>query len=80
MEITYGSTIRLQAVAFKYLYISILFFSLHSHLINYPSGSGYQSVTGIPSDNDYNSLWMIKEAFGDNAKTYRNMTLTQNKK
>lgn len=42
--------------------IDLLFIvhSLHSHLVNYPLGSGYQSVTGFPYDNDYNSLWTIK--------------------
>ena len=34
--------------------------SLHSHLVNYPKGSGFQSVTGFPQDDDYNSLWTIK--------------------
>jgi len=30
--------------------------------VNYPRGSGLQSVTGFPMDDDYNSLWTIKEA------------------
>ncbi len=34
--------------------------SLHSHMVNYPLGSGQQSVTGFPADNDYNSLWTLK--------------------
>lgn len=45
------------------LIISISYFlfnSLHSHLVQYPKGSGQQSVTGFPGDNDYNSLWTIK--------------------
>jgi dolichyl-phosphate-mannose--protein O-mannosyl transferase len=47
-----------------HLIISILhklLYSLHSHLVNYPLGSGQQSVTGFSMDNDYNSLWTIKE-------------------
>lgn len=35
-------------------------YSLHSHQVNYPRSSGYQSVTGFQGDNDYNSLWTIK--------------------
>lgn len=45
------------------LHISIYIldiFSLHSHNVNYPLGSGLQSVTGFSMDNDYNSLWTIK--------------------
>ena len=42
--------------------MSFFLFSLHSHHVNYPRGSGQQSVTGFPGDNDYNSLWTIKEA------------------
>ncbi len=34
--------------------------SLHSHNVNYPKGSGQQSVTGFPMDDDYNSLWTLK--------------------
>lgn len=37
-----------------------IYFSLHSHNVNYPLGSGHQSVTGFSMDNDYNSLWTIK--------------------
>ena len=58
----YGSTIRIQAVPFAYY--------LHSHLVNYPLGSGQQSVTGFPMDNDYNSLWTIKEPHHEQIKTY----------
>ena len=62
-QIMYGSTIRLKAVPFSYY--------LHSHLVNYPLGSGQQSVTGFPMDNDYNSLWTIKEPHHEQIKTYR---------
>ena len=38
-------------------------FYLHSHDLNYGSGSGQQSVTGYGEhDHDYNSIWTIKEA------------------
>lgn len=46
-------------------------FSLHSHNVNYPLGSGQQSVTGFSMDNDYNSLWTIKEPHNEPVKTYR---------
>lgn len=55
-------------------HLSSIVHSLHSHLVNYPMGSGLQSVTGFPYDNDYNSLWTIKEAHGDYVKTYRKNT------
>ncbi|KAI9028714.1 mannosyltransferase [Hyaloraphidium curvatum] len=34
-------------------------FKLHSHQINYGSGSGQQSVTGFPSADDPNSYWAV---------------------
>lgn len=34
---------------------------LHSHKVNYGSGSGQQSVTGYPSDSDANSYWMVQK-------------------
>eukprot|EP01039_Chlorochromonas_danica_P006549 gene6549-7225_t len=39
--------------------------NLHSHSINWGSGSGQQSVTAHKSSNDRSSLWLIKEAYGD---------------
>lgn len=51
-KIYYGSTVRIRAAAFAYY--------LHSHNVNYPRGSGHQSVTGFPMDDDYNSLWTVK--------------------
>lgn len=61
-KVMYGATIRIKAAMFNYQYIAILLFSLHSHVVQYPRGSGFQSVTGFQGDNDYNSLWTIKEA------------------
>lgn len=72
ISVMYGSTIRIKAAAFNYQYLILsIGYSLHSHQVMYPMGSGYQSVTGFPHDNDYNSLWTIKEAHGDYVKTYR---------
>ena len=34
---------------------------MHSSELSYGSGSGQQAVTGFGGDNDYNSLWIIKE-------------------
>lgn len=45
---------------------------MHSHSVDYPLGSGFQSVTGFNMDNDYNSLWTIKEPHNEPVKTYRN--------
>lgn len=42
----YGATIRIRAVAFPFQYV-LFNLSLHSHNVNYPRGSGYQSVTGF---------------------------------
>ena len=65
----YGSTIRIKAIPFNYY--------LHSHEVRYPLGSGQQSVTGFQMDNDYNSLWTIKEPHHDQIKTYSINCLTQ---
>lgn len=48
---------RLRNVEMKY--------HLHSHPISYGSGSGQQAVTALKSDTDSGSLWMFKEAMGD---------------
>ena len=40
-------------------------YHLHSHAITYGSGSAQQSVTGLKADNDVGSLWIFKEADGD---------------
>lgn len=53
--LTYGSAVRFQHVRSRYY--------LHSHGINYGSGSGQQSVTAVSQDDDSNSLWQIKEAY-----------------
>ena len=54
--LTYGSAIRLRHRSSHY--------HLHSHGINYGSGSGQQSVTAVQADDDTNSLWQIREAYG----------------
>lgn len=33
---------------------------MHSHKVNYGSGSGQQSVTGFKDENDANSYWMVQ--------------------
>jgi dolichyl-phosphate-mannose--protein O-mannosyl transferase len=48
----YGSTVRVRGLGSGH--------HLHSHEVRYPRGSGYQSVTGMGYNNDYNSLWTIK--------------------
>ncbi len=40
-------------------------FKLHSHRINYGTGSGQQVVSAINDMNDPKSLWIVKEPFGD---------------
>lgn len=50
--------------------VLIMSSSLHSHEVKYPRGSGYQSVTGMVYDNDYNSLWTIREPHHETVKTY----------
>jgi dolichyl-phosphate-mannose--protein O-mannosyl transferase len=35
---------------------------LHSHSVNYGSGSGQQSVTGLEGSDDSNSFWIVKGA------------------
>jgi dolichyl-phosphate-mannose--protein O-mannosyl transferase len=41
-------------------------FKLHSHEINYGSGSGQQSITCFPNGNDPNSYFIVQGAFGTN--------------
>ncbi|KAI1708237.1 MIR domain-containing protein [Ditylenchus destructor] len=38
---------------------------LHSHDVKYGSGSGQQSITGMPDSGDVNSHWQILPAIGD---------------
>ncbi|CAG8495337.1 2776_t:CDS:2 [Rhizophagus irregularis] len=40
-------------------------YKLHSHSVAYGSGSGQQSVTGLPDADDPESLWIIKGAHGE---------------
>ena len=60
--VMYGSTVRVRGVGSGH--------HLHSHEVRYPRGSGAQSVTGMGYNNDYNSLWTIKEVHGEAVKTY----------
>eukprot|EP01116_Phalansterium_solitarium_P013748 TRINITY_DN31152_c0_g1_i1.p1 TRINITY_DN31152_c0_g1~~TRINITY_DN31152_c0_g1_i1.p1 ORF type:complete len:218 (+),score=39.74 TRINITY_DN31152_c0_g1_i1:62-715(+) len=53
-QVTCGSVIKLRHVPTN--------FRLHSHEINYGSGSGQQSVTGFPATDDTNSLWQVRGA------------------
>ncbi|KAI0980482.1 hypothetical protein GJ496_002387 [Pomphorhynchus laevis] len=41
---------------------------LHSHRINYASGSGHQSVTAVTEWDDHNSYWQIFPAFNESIK------------
>eukprot|EP00026_Physarum_polycephalum_P018167 Phypoly_transcript_19655.p1 GENE.Phypoly_transcript_19655~~Phypoly_transcript_19655.p1 ORF type:complete len:227 (+),score=35.51 Phypoly_transcript_19655:36-683(+) len=54
--VTCGSAVKLQ-----HAYSN---FRLHSHKVSYGSGSGQQSVTGIESADDNNSLWVVKGPHG----------------
>eukprot|EP00808_Paulinella_micropora_P024805 g80469.t1 len=54
--VTCGSAIKLQNVGSGY--------RLHSHQVNWGSGSGQQSVTAQSSSDDPNSLWQIVTASG----------------
>jgi len=44
-------------------------FRLHSHQVQYGTGSGQQSVTGFPNLDDNNSFWVIKGQIGKQCKT-----------
>ena len=52
--VTYGSSVKLIHKDSSH--------HLHSHAIAWGSGSGQQSVTATGSNNDPNSMWVIKEA------------------
>lgn len=52
--VTLGSVVALEHKATGY--------RLHSHEINWGSGSGQQSVTAFHGDGDPNSLWLVYEA------------------
>ncbi|XP_076362127.1 stromal cell-derived factor 2-like isoform X1 [Tachypleus tridentatus] len=54
--VTCGSIIKIQNISYKV--------RLHSHDIKYGSGSGQQSVTGIDSQEDNNSHWVVKGKIG----------------
>ena len=54
--VTCGSVVKLVHEATGY--------RLHSHDINWGSGSGQQSVTAVSTDADVNSLWQVSNAYG----------------
>ncbi|KAF2075038.1 hypothetical protein CYY_003648 [Polysphondylium violaceum] len=59
-KVTYGSVIKLSHKTSQ--------FRLHSHKVSYGSGnggSGQQSVTGFPENDDSNSFWVIKAKHGE---------------
>merc|ERR1712205_263360 len=56
-KVTCGSTVKLTHASTKA--------KLHSHEITYGSGSGQQSVTGVPKPNDSNSYWTVKAKHGE---------------
>lgn len=55
-KVTCGSAIKLTHVVSGY--------KLHSHEIPYGTGSGQQSVTGFPENNDPNSYFIVEGAHG----------------
>lgn len=38
---------------------------LHSHDVKYGSGSGQQTVTGVPHADDVNSYWLVRGPYGE---------------
>jgi len=52
--VSYGSVVKLQHVKSGY--------RLHSHEVAYGSGSGQQSVTATPREDDHGSFWVVKAA------------------
>jgi len=61
--VTIGSSVKLQHSTTDYL--------LHSHDINWGSGSGQQSITAYHSFGDANSLWQIYTSSENHTKTYQ---------
>lgn len=55
-EVTCGSVVKLRNT--RYLV------QLHSHEVQYGSGSGQQSVTGVDNSDDVNSYWVATAATG----------------
>jgi len=55
--VTCGSVVEMVHVATGY--------SLHSHQINWGSGSAQQSVTASKADRDQNNLWVVKGPTGE---------------
>lgn len=63
--ITCGSALRIQNIMTKYQYKFLLIIhSLHSPRLQWGSGSRQQSVTSVYSNDDTNSVWVIKEKQG----------------
>ncbi|KAI9209795.1 MIR motif-containing protein [Polychytrium aggregatum] len=62
-KVTIGSSVKLRHVASHH--------RLHSHEINYGSGSRQQSVTGFKNGDDPNSYWAVVPAIGDEASLQR---------
>lgn len=56
---SFGSVFKVEHVSSGY--------RLHSHSLPYGQGSGQQSVTGMESHGDSNSLWILKEAYDGNS-------------
>src|SRR5688572_7602751 len=50
--VTCGSVVKLRHIPTNY--------RLHSHQVTYGSGSGQQSVTGFPNNDDPNSYWSVR--------------------
>ncbi|EGC30808.1 hypothetical protein DICPUDRAFT_99420 [Dictyostelium purpureum] len=62
-KVAYGSIVKLAHIPTN--------FRLHSHKVSYGSGgggSGQQSVTGFPENDDTNSLWIIKGPNGGHVR------------
>ncbi|KAL1924032.1 uncharacterized protein VTP21DRAFT_7067 [Calcarisporiella thermophila] len=56
-KVTCGSVIKLKNTSSS--------FKLHSHSINYGTGSGQQSVTGLDSSHDSSSFWIVRAKHGE---------------
>eukprot|EP00245_Coleochaete_scutata_P001263 TRINITY_DN11533_c0_g1_i1.p1 TRINITY_DN11533_c0_g1~~TRINITY_DN11533_c0_g1_i1.p1 ORF type:complete len:224 (+),score=42.77 TRINITY_DN11533_c0_g1_i1:130-801(+) len=57
VEVTCGSVIKLLHEKTKH--------RLHSHEVQYGTGSGQQSVTGFPGQDDGNSYWLVQSGVGE---------------
>lgn len=66
--VTFYSIIKLRHAVTKYY--------LHSHEIQYGSGSGQQSVTAVPSQSDPNSYWIVLPPFKSKSESVNNEEYT----